>query len=300
MSAPFLPERRATIEGVECFIVADAIATGAPVEGMVLLDDGSQSWRILCSLAHLSAVRGSHRGLPLYGFWQVLEASGVWHPSTPLQAYQDENGNGQFVFSDDAQIVTGEVVHGKLVSTPVAKVEDEQPQWLDLAAVGERLKLPRRQAETSAERLERIHAAATRKWTRAGMVAAAAALSFFAAEQLGQFVEAGRGEELARLQHEARALQAARSRAAGGRLQRLPDQSARLDQLLRLTLLDPELRVERSLARGLNGALTVRIRRQAYENFLAETIKDARYLQTGGVELPLPRPVPAQPVSPRS
>lgn len=289
MSARFLPERRATIEGVECFIVTDAIATGAPVEGMVLLDDGSRPWRILCSLAHVSAMRGGHRGLPLYGFWQVLEASGVWHPSTPLQAYRDEYGNGQFVFSDDAQIVTGEVVRGKLIGTPLARVEDEQPQWLDLSAVGERLKLPRRQAETHAERLERVHAAAARKWTRAGIGAAAAALSFFAAMQLGQFAEAGRGEELARLQHEARTLQAARAHAAAGRLRRLPDQSARFDQLLRLTLLDPGLHIERSLSRGLDDALTVRMRRQAYESLPIEAVKEARYLQAGGVELVLPR-----------
>lgn len=290
MDAPFLPEQRATIEGVECFIVADAIATGAPVEGMVLLDDGSQSWRILCSLAHMTAVRAAHAGLPLYGFWQVLEASGVWRPSTPLQAYRDQDGNGQFVFSDDAQIVTGEVVRGKLVSTPVAKVDDAEPEWLDLATVVERLKLPRRQAETGAERLERAHTAAKKKWARVAAAAAAAALSFFAAEQLGQFVEAGRGQELARLQDEARALQAAGRRAAAGRLERLPDQSARLDQLLRLTLIEPGLRVERSLSRGLKDALTVRIRRRTYENFMSEQDGDARYLQSGDVELVLRQP----------
>ena len=287
MGAPFLPERRAIIEGVECFIVADAIATGAPVEGMVLLDDGSQSWRILCSLAHVAAVRAAHAGLPLYGFWQVLEASGIWHPGAPLQAYRDEDGNGQFVFSDNAQIVTGEVVRGKLVSTPVAKVADEEPEWLDVAAVAARLKLPRRQAESGVERLERAHAAAKRKWMRAGVAATVAALSYFAAAQFGQFVDAERKRELARLQDEARVLRDAGRRAAAGRLPRLPDQSARLDQLLRLTLLDPELQVERSLSRGLNDALTVRIGRLAYENFLREQIKDARYLQAGGVELVL-------------
>lgn len=287
MGAPFLPERRAVIEGVECFIVADAIATGSPVEGMVLLDDGSQSWRILCSLAHVTAVRAAHAGLPVYGFWQVLEASAVWHPGAPLQAYRDEDGNGQFVFSDDAQIVTGEVVRGELVSTPIARVDGEQPQWLDVGALGDRLKLPRRQAETGVERLERAHAAAQRKWTRAGLAAGAAVVSYLAAGLGAQFVEAERGRELARLHEEAQVLRAAGQRAAAGRLEQWPDQSARLDQLLGLTLLDPGLHVERSLARGLNAPLTVTIRRLAYESFLKEQIKDARYLQAGGVELVL-------------
>lgn len=281
MSELFLPHREVNISGARCAILPDAISTSPPPEGTVILSEVGNPWRIFCSSKHLQDARTRFPGVTLYGFWQVLAASGVWRLETPLLAYQDDAGSGQYVFSDGVNVHTGEVVGGELVSGPMINLSaDIEIEWIDLAGIVSRLTAPSRVAETPQERLSHSQAASRGKYLRAGAAVAIAAFGFLVGDQSSRMIEAGQQETLVELQAELTALEEQGKAAAAGRIKELPDQQARLDILLALTLHDPKLRIERGL---LSEPLKITMDRRAYERGYANEFDGAVYRQTGDI-----------------
>ena len=282
--ALFLPGETVVIDGVKCGIIDDAISTSTPPEGTVPLSSAHDPWRIFCSLEHLKQMRIQFSGLTLYGFWQVLAASRIWRPETPIMAYQDAMDQGQYVYSDRANIVTGEVIKGQLIPGPMVDFSDIETEWIDLAEIVPRLTLPAQPAETPLERVSRTQAHSRKKWFRTGAAAAAAVFGFLVGGQIAQLIDAGQKERLAGLQAELAALEEQSKGAADGRMRELPDQREKLNALLAVTLRDPSVKIERGL---LNNPLKLLLNRKAYELYFAGEFDLPVFLQRGGVEVTL-------------
>ena len=139
------------IKGKQCLIIADSVSHVLPTAGTVLLEQ-IEGFSIFCSTTELIEKKRMHRGVPVYGYWQTLYASKLWHPDNGIVAYK-HNNIGQYVAVDldEKSAVTGEVVDGHAVATVGEHFNSQNIRWLEVTT--DEITLPSHSAMTMADQI---------------------------------------------------------------------------------------------------------------------------------------------------
>ncbi len=112
-----VPDHLYRIRGKDCVFLPDAIAPVLPPLGqqIVVLEDRPEGI-VFCSSERLKEARRTWPEVQIYGYWQMLLASGFVDRDAPLQAvYFSDQSTGQYFFRDSGRRVgaTGEIREGR-------------------------------------------------------------------------------------------------------------------------------------------------------------------------------------------
>ncbi len=112
-----VPNRLYHIRGKDCLFLPDAIAPVLPPLGqqVVVLEEHPEGM-VFCSSEGLREVRKTCPEAQIYGYWQMLLASGFVDRDTPLQAvYFGDQDTGQYFMRDSGRRggATGEIRGGR-------------------------------------------------------------------------------------------------------------------------------------------------------------------------------------------
>lgn len=164
------------IAGQTCMLLNDVVSSRLPasMHDSVLISHLDRYF-FYCSLSAFTELRAGEPKLPIYGFWQLLHASGLLDERTVLTVVRVRPGEERFFYraQDKSVCLSGEIHQGRaLISSQLTLPDLATAKVLDLQNV--RWRLPDTPVLTLAERNQR-----QRKQRLRHTVHSLAALGFF-------------------------------------------------------------------------------------------------------------------------
>ncbi len=176
-----------------------------------------------------------HPGLPLYGLWQVLIASGLI-PAEPglYQVTTDSSPHeGRYLLRESGSAYSGRIANETLLDAFAPTQAASEPVPID--PMPERLRLPSQPIQTLRHRQAQRARARLQTLTLAGLMALGSAFAGTAADRILSHRHAQKVQQAERLREQTIQLQQDLARLeTSGRIEPI-DQSRRLDQLLILS-----------------------------------------------------------------
>ena len=183
----------------------------------------------------VDALSELHPGLPLYGLWQVLIASGLIpeQPGLYQVAADSPPHEGRYLLREAGNACSGRMTGETLLDAFALADTAPAPIWIDPAP--ETLRLPSQPIQTLRYRRARKTRARLRALTLAGVMVLGCLFAGTAADHILGHRHAQKVQQAERLREQTSQLQQDLARLeAGGRIEPI-DQSRRLDQLLILS-----------------------------------------------------------------
>lgn len=209
--------------------------TGALAERLMAVASDDPDLPLYVEQEAVDALSELYPGLPLYGLWQVLIASGLipQKPGLYQVATDAEPHGGRYLLRETGNACSGRIAGETLLDAFALTDTAPEPTWIDPAP--EVLRLPSQPIQTLRYRRAQKARARLRALTIAGIMVLGSAFAGAAADHILGQRHAQKVRQAERLHEQTVQLQQDLARLeAGGRIEPI-DQSRRLDQLLILS-----------------------------------------------------------------
>ena len=259
------------IQGEACLLIEDYIGEAVSDESLLIEKHGSDF--VFCALAELKRLRREHPGLPVYGIWQILIASGA--------VERLEKGNTHTIYFDESK-KTGQNIEfhqGRTKTTSLTLYGD--------AGAGEgvgvcELVLPESPIRSLTEQ---VSLKRSRRRTRVGRYAGAAVatgVAFFVSNLfIGQVAES-RADRIINLKNEVAERSGELNQAAKfTKTNYIQD----LFPLMFLSMRDADVRVERMVFGNRPYQMRLGDRHLPWDVFKRTEVTQIRYLSDGAVDV---------------
>ncbi len=234
-----IPLDRPTRIGAHPVILVDDLVltqlTSTLADRLMSIASGDPELPLYVEQETVDALSELYPGLPLYGLWQVLIASGLV-PQTPglyQVATDTEPHGGRYLLRETGNACSGRIAGETLLDAFALTDTSPEPIWID--PMPESLHLPAQPIQTLRYRQAQRACARLRALAGAGIILLGSAFAGTAADHILGHRHAQKVQQAERLREQTVQLQQDLARLeAGGRIEPI-DQSQRLDQLLILS-----------------------------------------------------------------
>lgn len=209
--------------------------TGALAERLMAVASDDPELPLYVEQESVDALSELYPGLPLYGLWQVLIASGLIpkKPGLYQVATDTEPHGGRYLLRETGNACSGRITGETLLDAFALTDIAPEPIWIDPAP--EILNLPPQPIQTLRYRRAQKARARLRALTAAAIMVLGSAFAGTAADHILSHRHAQKVQQAERLREQTVRLQQDLARLeTGGRIEPI-DQSRRLDQLLVLS-----------------------------------------------------------------
>lgn len=231
-------ERPVRIGPCEAVLVDDLVLTHLPAplaERLMPIASGDADLPLYVEQEQADVLSDLHPGLPLYGLWQVLVASGLVPSEAGLYRVATDSSphEGRYLLREPDGACSGRIANEAFLG---ASAPDEAtPEPVPIEPVPARLRLPSQPIQTLRHRQAQKTRARLRTLTLTGFMALGSAFAGTAADRILDHRHAQKVQQAERLREQTVQLQQDLARLeTGGRIEPI-DQSRRLDQLLILS-----------------------------------------------------------------
>ena len=231
-------DRPAQIGSHQVILVDDLVLTqlaGSLAERLMPVASDDPELPLYVEQESVDALSELYPGLPLYGLWQVLIASGLVprKPGLYQVATDTEPHGGRYLLRETGSACSGRIAGETLLDAFALADTTPDPIWIDPAPGI--LRLPSQPIQTLRYRRAQKARARLRSLTMAGIMVLGSAFAGTAADHILGHRHAQKVQQAERLREQTVQLQQDLARLeAGGRIEPI-DQSRRLDQLLILS-----------------------------------------------------------------
>ena len=233
-----LLDRPTQIGSHQVILVDDLVLThltGALADRLITVASDDPELPLYVEQESVDALSELYPGLPLYGLWQVLIASGLipQKPGLYQVATDTEPHGGRYLLREAGNACSGRITGETLLDAFALADTTPEPVWID--PVPEVLRLPSQPIQTLRYRRAQKARTRLRALTVAGIMVLGSAFAGTAADHILGHRHAQKVQEAERLREQTTQLQQDLARLeAGGRIEPI-NQSRRLDQLLILS-----------------------------------------------------------------
>ena len=230
-------DRPIRIDSREVVLVDDLVLTppaGALAERLVEIDSEDPGLPLYVEQQQVDTLSELHPGLPLYGLWQTLIASGLVPQPGLYQVDTDSSPHpGRYLLRETNGAYSGRIVDEILLDAFAPDKTTCTPVALDPSL--DSLRLPARPIQTLRHRQDQKVRARLQALVLAGIMALVSAFAGTAADRLLNHRHAQKQQQAEHLRRQTAQLQQELMQlGAGGRIEPI-DQSLRLNQLLILS-----------------------------------------------------------------